>query len=52
MLGVHYSYNKKHEKEKNFKNHVHKIETVLKIWKMGNLTLEGKITIIKIIGNF
>ena len=52
ILGVHYSYNKKHEKEKNFKNHVHKIETVLKIWKMGNLTLEGKITIIKIIGNF
>ena len=28
ILGVHYSYNKKHEKEKNFKNHVHKIETV------------------------
>ena len=29
ILGVHYSYNKK--LEKNFKNHIQKIETVLKI---------------------
>ena len=42
----HYSYNKKLENEKNFKNHIHKIETVLKILRMINLTLEGKITIL------
>ena len=47
ILGVHYSYNKELENEKNFKNYMQKIETVLKIWRMGNLTLEGKITIFK-----
>ena len=52
ILGVHYSYNKKLENEKNFKIHVHKIETVSKIWKMKNLILEGKIAISKKIGNF
>ena len=46
---VHYSYNKKLENEKNFKNHIRKIETVLKIWRMRNLTLEGKVTIFKIL---
>ena len=46
-LGVHYSYNKKLESEKNFKNHIQKIKNVLKIWRMRNLTLEGKITIFK-----
>ena len=33
------------ENEENFKNHIQKVETVLKMWKMRNLTLEGKITI-------
>ena len=47
ILGVHYSYNKKLENEKNFKNHIQKIETVLNIWMMRNLTLEGKIPIFK-----
>ena len=37
--------------KKNFKNYIQKIETVLQIWRMKNLTLEGKITIFKI-GNF
>ena len=35
------------ENEKNVRNNIQKIETVLKIWRMENLTLEGKITIIK-----
>ena len=48
VLGVHYACNKKLENEKNFKNYIQKIETVLKIWRMINLTLEGKITISKI----
>ena len=45
ILGVHYSYNKK--LEKNFKNHIQKIETILKIWSMGNLNLKGKIAVFK-----
>ena len=45
ILRAHYFYNKKLEIEKNFKNHIQKIETVLKIWRMRNLTFEGKITI-------
>ena len=47
ILGLAYSYNKKLENEKNFKNHMQKIKNVLKIWRMRNLTLEGKITILK-----
>ena len=47
ILGAHYSYNEKLENEKNFKNHIQKKEAVLKIWRMRNLILEGKITIFK-----
>ena len=47
IVGVHYSYNKKLENEKNCKNHLQKNETVLKIWRMRNLTLAGKIKIFK-----
>ena len=35
------------ENEKNVRNNIQKIETVLNIWRMENLTFEGKITIIK-----
>ena len=45
ILGIHFSYNKKHETEENFSRHVRKIEKVLKLWEMGNLTAEGKINI-------
>ena len=47
ILGFHYSYNKKLENEEKFENHIQKIESVLKIWRMRNLTLEGKIIIFK-----
>ena len=47
VLGIHFSYNKKLEKEENFIRHVWKIEKVLKLWRIRNLTLEGKITIFK-----
>ena len=47
ILGIHFSYNKKLETEENFIRHVWKIEKVLKLWRMRNLTLEGKITIFK-----
>ena len=44
VFGVHYSYNKKLENEKDFKNY---IKTALKIWRMKNLILDGEITIFK-----
>ena len=47
ILGIHFSYNKKLETEENFIRHIRKIEKVLKLWRMRNLTLEGKITIFK-----
>ena len=47
VLGTHFSYDKKLETEENFIRHVRKIEKVLKLWRMRNLTLEEKITIFK-----
>ena len=43
ILGIHFSYNKKLETEENFIRHVQKIAKVLKLWRMRNLTVEGKI---------
>ena len=45
ILGTHFSYNEKLREEKNFYTTVANIQRVLKIWKMRNLTLEGKIVI-------
>ena len=42
LLGTHFSYNEKLKEEKKHKT-VTDIQQVLKIWKMRNLTLEGKI---------
>ena len=47
ILGVCYSYNKEIENEKNFMNHIKKIQNILKIWRMRDLTIEGKVTIFK-----
>ena len=47
ILGTHFSYNKKLEDEKNFYTAVTNIQRILKIWKMRNLTLGGKIVIFK-----
>ena len=47
ILGVCYSYNKEIENEKNFMNHIKKIQNILKIWRMRDLTLEGKVSIFK-----
>ena len=47
ILGTHFSYNKKlKDEKKNFKILTY-IQRVLKIWKMRNLTLEGKIVVFK-----
>ena len=47
ILGTHFSYNGKLKEERNFYTTVTNIQRVLKIWKMRNLTLEGKIVIFK-----
>ena len=47
ILGIHFSDNKILETEENFIRHVRKIGKVLKLWRMRNLTVKGKITIFK-----
>ena len=47
ILSIHFSYNKKIENEENFIKIIKKNENVLKIWRIRNLTVQGKITIFK-----
>ena len=47
ILVIYFSYNKKLEQEKNFLNHNVKIRNVLKLWKLRNLTIEGRIVVFK-----
>ena len=46
-LGIYFSYNKKLVQEKNFLNHIVKFQNVLKLWKLRNLTIEGRIFVFK-----
>ena len=47
ILAVHFSYNKNLQQDKNFWEHIVKIENILKLWRMRQLTLEGRITVFK-----
>ena len=47
IMGIHFSYNKILQNQKNFITHVKNIEKILRVWRMRNLTLQGKITIFK-----
>ena len=47
LLGIHFSYNKKSENDENFLKQITSIENVFKLWRMRNLTLEGKVTVFK-----
>ena len=47
ILGVHFSYNKNLEQDKKFSEHILKIESILKLWRIRQLTLEGRITVFK-----
>ena len=47
VLGVHFSYNNNICIQRNFIDVIKKIENVLKVWNMRNLTLTGKIIIFK-----
>ena len=46
-LGVHFLHNKNLEQDKNFCEHTVKIENILKLWRMRQLTLERIITVYK-----
>ena len=47
ICGLHFSYNKKLEHEMNFQTNIVKIESVLRLWRMRNLTTEGTILVFK-----
>ena len=47
ILAVHFSYNKNLQQDKNFWEHIVKIENILKLWRMRQLTSEGRITVFK-----
>ena len=50
ILGVHVSYNERENNELNFNLKMHKMQTNLDIWRARNLTLFGKVMIIKSLG--
>ena len=45
-LGAHFSHNKNLEQDKFFQTYC-QIESILKLWRMGQLTLERRITVFK-----
>ena len=47
ILGIYFSCNKKLEQEKNFLIHIAKIQNILKLWKLRNLTIEGRTVVFK-----
>ena len=47
VLGTYFSYNNTIKEESNFLKVVSSVQTVLKIWRFQNLTLEGRIVVFK-----
>ena len=47
VLSEIFCYNKTQEHEMNLQSHIVKIESVLSLWHMRNLTIEGKVLIFK-----
>ena len=47
ILGIYCSYYDKLEFQENFKRHVIKIEKILQIWRMTDLSIAGKIAVFK-----
>ena len=46
MFGIYFSHNKNLEQE-NFFSHIVKIQNILKLWKLTNLIIEGRMVIFK-----
>ena len=47
ILGIHFSYNKSLENDENYRRYIIKIEKLMKLWTIRELTVEGKILIFK-----
>ena len=47
ILGIHLSYSKKLEEEEKFLNHIVKNQIILKLQKLRNLTIEGRVAVFK-----
>ena len=47
ILRVHFSYNKNLDQDINFCEYIVKIENILRLWRMRQLTLVGRITVFK-----
>ena len=47
IIGVYYSHDENFEKQKNFINLVLKIEKLIRLWRMWNSSITGKITVLK-----
>ena len=47
ILGIHFLYSKRLVNDENYKRYIIKFETLLKLWRMRQLTIEGKILIFK-----
>ena len=47
ILGAHFCYNTKLEHEINVQSHIVKIESLLRLWRMTNLTIKGKVLVFK-----
>ena len=47
LLGIYFSYNKKLEQEKNLLNYIVRIKIIIKLWKLRNLIIEGRIVVFK-----
>ena len=47
ILGCHFSYNKTLQQENNFKKHTSEIVSILKVWIIRHLNLEGNINVYK-----
>ena len=52
ILSIYFLYNKKIESDENCLKQITSIEKVLKLWRMQNLTLEGKLTVFKALAIF
>ena len=49
ILGIYFSYDKKIKQEKNLLNNIAKIQNILQFWKFGDLTIEGRTVVFKLL---
>ena len=47
ILGIYYSYNDMLKTHENFKSHILKMEKILQIWRIRDLSIAGKVTVFK-----